>query len=96
MGIRELYGKVAAWVRFDGLLHEEVSNGIVVLMAAVSSPWLTPWASMVVGVISAVIAGLSKELYDKSTGRGTAEWHDVICDAAGILRGCMTLALLRL
>lgn len=77
--------KVWAWVRTDGLLHA-LACAIIVL----SFGWIRPvWIS----IIAAVVIAAAKEIYDKVTGRGTAEWHDVICDLAGILYGLAVLGL---
>jgi len=77
--------KVWAWVRTDGLLHALACAAIVL-----SFGWIRPvWISVTIAVVIAA----AKEIYDKVTGRGTAEWHDVICDLAGILYGLAVLGL---
>ena len=67
-----------SWIRTDGLLHIETSALITVVLATFA-PW---WVAAIV----ALIIGILKELYDREHG-GVASWHDVGCDAAGVLIG---------
>ena len=69
--------KVKDWVRTDGLLHIETCFIIYVIMNALFTWW--------VALLMTVAAAVGKEIYDHVSGKGTAEWHDVICDAAGLL-----------
>lgn len=93
MGIRELYDKVAGWVRVDGLLHEEISHGIVISIAALVDIFAPLFAGACAGVAVAVFAGIGKEIHDLASGKGVAEWHDVICDIVGIFRAVVALAI---
>lgn len=68
--------KIWGWVRTDGLLHIETSAMIVLALDAVC-PW---W----IGNIVSATAGIGKEIWDRTHG-GSSEWHDIICDAIGIV-----------
>lgn len=69
------------WLRTDGLLHLVISALIVVLFGA----FLPVWAA----VLIAAVAGIAKEIYDRASGEGTAEWRDLICDGIGIVLGVL-------
>lgn len=73
------------WLRTDGLLHLVISALIVVLFGA----FLPVWAA----VLIAAVAGIAKEIYDRASGKGTAEWHDLICDGIGIVLGVLICLL---
>lgn len=73
------------WLRTDGLLHLVISALIVVLFASFCPVWAA--------VLVAVALGAAKEVYDRVSGKGTAEWHDVICDGAGIVLGVLICVL---
>lgn len=73
------------WLRTDGLLHLVISALIVVLFGA----FLPVWAA----VLIAVVAGIAKEIYDRVSGNGKAEWHDLICDGIGIVLGVLVCLL---
>lgn len=77
--IREFVGRIRSWVRTDGLLHIETSAII-----AVAGLGLFGWLA---GILITVVIGVAKEIYDRVSGKGTAEWHDVICDAIGLAVG---------
>lgn len=79
--IREFFGRIRSWVRTDGLLHIETSAII-----AVAACGLLGW---VPGIIVTVVTGVAKEIYDRVSGKGTAEWHDVFCDAIGLAIGLL-------
>lgn len=81
--MKKFVEKVWKWVRSDGLLHIACSALIVLSFAA----FLPIWAA----VLIAAIAGVAKEIYDRLNG-GVAEWHDILCDAIGIVYGvCVCL-----
>lgn len=71
----EFFKKVWRWVRTDGLLHILACVAIVYTAAQFVKPW---WA-LVIGVV----VGIGYELIQLVTKKGTAEWHDVICDLIG-------------
>lgn len=77
--------RIWRWIRTDGQLHSGACALIVF-----SFGWIRPWW---VSAVIALAVAVGKEIYDKVTGRGTAEWHDVICDIAGILYGLAVLLL---
>lgn len=68
-------------IGLDGLLHFSCCAIIAVCV------------KLAFGVLAAVVVsltiGILKEAYDKWTGRGTAEWKDIICDIAGTLIGVL-------
>ena len=47
--------------------------------------FLPMWAAAIV----AAAIGIGKEVYDKTTGKGRAEWSDLAADAVGIALGCI-------
>lgn len=65
------------WIRTDGLLHISECALITVSAYVIGCPW---WAADVL----ALIIGLGYELIQRLTKKGTAEWHDVLCDLIGI------------
>lgn len=77
--------KLWGWLRTDGLLHLVISALIVVFFAA----FLPVWAA----VLIAACLGIAKEVYDRCSGKGTAEWHDVISDAIGAALGVLICLL---
>ena len=59
---------------------------ILSAILTVVGKWLLPvWVA--VGVVLAI--GIAKEVYDKVSGRGCAEWKDLVCDVVGIVIGVM-------
>lgn len=67
----------AAKLGIDGLTH-------IIVMAIISKLvlFIVPvWVMLVIMFIVAV----SKELLDRFTGQGSAEWKDLLCDVIGIL-----------
>lgn len=77
--------KISDWVRerigFDGLLH------IVLSAIMVGS------LKHIIGALGAVavvaLIGIGKEIYDRRTGKGCAEWKDIACDLVGIIVGVL-------
>lgn len=65
-------------MRTDGLLHVETSALLFMLFAKLS---------VMVAVLICLVLGIMKELYDKYSGKGLAEWHDIWCDLIGIAAG---------
>lgn len=68
-------------LREDKLKHIVVSAIIAVLLNLIL-PW---W---VAGLLTLAI-GVGKEVYDKVTGKGHAEWKDLVADLVGILIGVL-------
>lgn len=75
------------WIRIDGLLHILISAVICVALGWIRPLWIAPLVTLVIG--------LCKEIYDRVSGKGTAEWHDVICDVIGIVIGMCLIILNR-
>jgi hypothetical protein len=65
----------------DKLKHALVSAAIAALLS-LFLPW---W-----GAASITLAiGIGKEVYDKVSGKGYAEWLDLLADVVGILIGIL-------
>ena len=77
--ILEYFRVAYQWIRVDGLLHIMASAIFLALLG-----WIRPfWIPMV----ATFLIGAGKETYDLITKKGTAEWHDIICDVIGIVLG---------
>lgn len=70
---------VMSWLRTDGIQHLAVCALIVVAFGWIRPMWIAPLIALAIGV--------AKEVYDYVSGKGTAEWHDIICDLLGIALG---------
>lgn len=66
---------------FDGLKHIVVSAIIITILNIFLPMWLSATITLVIGV--------GKELYDKISGKGCAEWKDIVCDIIGIIIGVL-------
>lgn len=73
------------YIRTDGLLHICVTALLLLFFGWLKPLWLP---NLIVFCI-----GLLKEIWDAVTGRGTAEWHDVICDVLGLVVGNLYLLM---
>ena len=76
--VRKYISTVCNYVRIDGLLH--ILSIAVIALSLFS--FLPYFASM---AISAAVAIAKELVYDLWLKKGTAEWHDIICDAIGIV-----------
>lgn len=65
----------------DKLKHVIVSAVVMVMLSLVLPKW--------VAVIATLSIGVAKEVYDKVSKRGCAEWKDMICDIIGIIIGAL-------
>ena len=74
--VQELITKVKDYVRVDGLLH--IMASAIILLS------LHPFIGYLWSLAITIVAGIAKELYDRYSD-GAAEWHDIICDAIGIV-----------
>ena len=74
--VKELITKVKGYVRLDGLLH--IMASAIILLS------LYPFIGYLWSLAITIVAGIAKELYDRYSD-GAAEWHDIICDAIGIM-----------
>ena len=72
--------KLIQWIRHDGLLHITVSMLLVIAASVLLPVWLS--------ALIALAIGAGKEIWDKYNG-GACNWHDIICDVAGITAGLM-------
>ncbi len=63
----------------DKLKHVVVSAAIAAVLSLVL-PW---WAAASV----TLAIGIGKEVYDKVSGKGCAEWGDLLADMVGIIIG---------
>lgn len=75
--VKAFFEKIWRWVRVDGLLYILATYAIVFTFYRP----LTWWEANLIAVGVFVI----KELVDLVTKKGTAEWHDVICDVIGLV-----------
>lgn len=73
------------WVGQDGLLSFSVSALLVVALGWIRPLWIP--------AIIVLILGLLKEVFDGYTDK-MAEWHDVICDTAGVIIGLVLVIIL--
>ena len=65
----------------DGMKHFIISATLTALLTLIL-PWY--WAALIT-----LAVGLVKEAYDRVSGRGMAEWKDVLCNLAGIIIGAI-------
>ena len=68
------------------LAEDKLRYIIVSAIIAVVLNLILPW--WVAGLITLVI-GVGKEVYDKVTGKGHAEWEDLVADVVGIVIGLL-------
>lgn len=73
------------WMGTDGALHFALSALLVVLLGWVKPLWIV--------AVLVLLIGIGKEVYDRVTGTGVAEWHDIMCDVAGIAFGMLLVLL---
>lgn len=65
----------------DKLKHVIVSAVVMVMLSLVLPKW--------VAVIATLSIGVSKEVYDKVSKRGCAEWKDLLADCIGVIIGLL-------
>ena len=75
--VKAFFVSIWRWVRTDGLLHILATYAIVFTFYRPLAWWVADLIAVGVFVI--------KELVDLITKKGTAEWHDVICDVIGLI-----------
>ena len=75
--------KISDWVRkrigFDGLMH--------IVLSAIMVGTLKHIIGALGAVAVVALIGIGKEIYDRRTGKGCAEFKDIACDLAGIMIG---------
>ncbi len=81
----EFLKRAKNWVRTDGLLHILVSAILCVFLGWIRPLWIIP--------IVVIAIGIAKEVYDRVSGKGMAEWHDVFCDLIGVAVGMIALLI---
>ncbi len=64
---------------YDGLKH--------LVLSMLITKVLLLFLPIYLAVLITLVISISKEVYDKISGRGCAEWKDVICNLIGILIG---------
>lgn len=76
---------ISDWVKtnigFDGLLH--------IVLSAIMVDTLKHIIGALGAVAVVALIGIGKEIYDRRTGKGCAEWKDIACDLAGIIVGVL-------
>ena len=81
-----MIGRILVYFGQDGLAHILVS----LVLCGVLGAFVPLWAA--VGITLAI--GIAKELvWDLLLGKGTAEWRDMVSDAAGVLLGVLIIIL---
>lgn len=76
--VRKYFRIVCSYVRMDGLLH--------ILCAAILALTLFSFLPFIASIAIAAAVAVAKELvYDLWLKKGVAEWHDIICDVAGLI-----------
>lgn len=68
------------------LLEDKLKHIVVSAIIAVALNLFLPW--WVAGLATLSI-GIGKEVYDKVSGKGHAEWVDLLADLVGILIGIL-------
>lgn len=75
--------KLSIWISktigLDGLTHMV----ICAILAGCLKHLIGVWAAMLI----VLLIGIGKEIYDRHTGKGCAEFKDIACDLAGIMVG---------
>lgn len=80
--VRKYFRFVCDYVRMDGLLHI-----LCVAILAFSLFSFLPFISSI--AIAAAVAVAKELIYDLWLKKGVAEWHDIICDLAGLIYASM-------
>lgn len=82
--------KTSDWVKtnigFDGLMHFAVCAIMTALIKAMAEPLLAEKGALLAVIVVAMIS-ICKEFYDVRTGKGCAEFKDLVCDLVGIIVG---------
>lgn len=66
--------------------EDKLKHIVVSAIIAVTLNLFLPW--WVAGLLTLAI-GVGKEVYDKLSGKGHAEWEDLVADLVGIVIGVM-------
>lgn len=73
--------KLFSWMGSDGMMHVILSAVITIVLG-----WMFP---LYFTIPIALGLGIAKEVYDGGTGKGRAEWKDIVCDVIGVLIGIL-------
>ena len=68
------------------LAEDKLRHIIVSAIIAVVLNLILPW--WVAGLLTLAI-GVGKEVYDKLSGKGHAEWKDLVADVVGVVIGIL-------
>lgn len=68
------------------LCEDKLKHIVVSAIIAVALNLFLPW--WVAGLLTLAI-GVGKEVYDKVSGKGHAEWEDLVADLIGVVIGIM-------
>lgn len=75
-----MVSRVLTWLGTDGMAHILVSLVICCVLAA----FLPIWAAV---LITASVGAAKEVVWDLWLKKGSASWHDIICDGIGIVLG---------
>ena len=64
---------------YDGLKH--------LVLSMLITKVLLLFLPIYLAILITLVISISKEVYDKISGKGCADWKDVICNLLGILIG---------
>lgn len=84
------------WVRLDGMLHIVVCMVLTVVFTALFKLIVPLWTATLIACVCTMAIGFAKEIWDRCSKKGTAEWHDIICDAIGVALAVITIVILAL
>lgn len=68
------------------LLEDKLKHIVVSAIIAVTLNLFLPWWA---AGLATLTIGVGKEVYDKVSGKGQAEWKDLLADLVGILIGVL-------
>lgn len=80
MSMRYL-NKIFNWMGSDGMMHVILSSIIATVLSLVLPKWIAAIITLTIGI--------GKEVYDKVSKKGWAEWKDLVADCIGVLIGIL-------
>ncbi|MGM9767474.1 MAG: hypothetical protein ACI3Z0_03285 [Candidatus Cryptobacteroides sp.] len=83
--VKDFFSSVFNYIRIDGFLH--------LMAAALILLSLRPIIGYLWAITITVLVCVAKELHDKFSGKGAAEWHDIICDVIGIIYASIVILI---
>lgn len=81
----EYFKRLYKWMRTDGLLHASFSALLVLS--------LNTFLPFIVALALTAVVGVMKELYDNISGKGFCEYHDIECNAIGMVYATLIVLL---